>query len=443
MRLPRRSFLMGMAAAAAVPAFASAATPSAPPLSALRSRQDDEAYWRLVRSCFALRPGYHFMNTGTKGTSPLIALDVQDKCSRMIAEDPWLEWDVNESYVTAKVPMFAEFVGAEEGEIALMYNTTDGMNAIVHGLKLEAGDEILLSDQEHPSGNEPWRLREKRDGVVLKFFPTGTPPESPEAIVAAAEAAITPKTKVLCVSHLCYTTALLTPVKLLSEMARSHNVLTLIDGAHPLGMLKLDMHDLGCDFYAAAGQKWIGGPLGTGLLYVRKENLEWIDPTIVSGGWDIRPDARKFMSRSSVNTPSWASLCAAMEFQNAIGAEKIERRVRALASRLRDGLGAIPNVKMITSNDPRMSGALTTFSMAYENTKVLAALNEHFDLYPRTIGHDLNAVRVSTHIYNTMEEVEMMIEAIAHIAKNGVPETSAAAYARARREMGAIELFCC
>lgn len=443
--MKRRSFLKGLAAAAAVPALSAAALrPSpAPPLSALASPEDDEAYWSMVRSCFALRPGYHFLNTGTKGTSPFNAVDCQHNCTRIIAEDPWQEWEVYEKYVTAKLPLVAEFVGADKDEIALMYNTTDGMNAIVHGLRLEVGDEVLLSDQEHPSGNEPWNLRRKQDGIVINHFPTSTPPKSKEELVQAAAAAITPKTKVLCISHLCYTTSLLMPIKELSEMAHSRNLLVLVDGAHPLGMLKLDFHDLGCDFYATSGQKWICGPLGTGLLYVKKEHLEWIDPLIVSGGWDVAHDAGKFMARSSVNTPSWASLIAAMEFQKAIGREKIERRVRFLATRLRTGLASISGLRLYTSNDPELSAGLTTLSLPdYENTKVLAALNEHYGLYPRTIGHDLNAVRVSTHIINSVEEVDMMLEAIDEIATKGLPQVSTAALMRAEREMERIESFC-
>jgi len=233
------------------------------------------------------------------------------------------------------------------------------------------------------------------------------------------------------------------PVKELSEMARGRNILTLVDGAHPLGMIKLDMHDLGCDFYCAAGQKWLCGPLGTGLLYIKREHLEWIDPTIVSGGWDVSHDAGKFMARSSVNTPSWAAMLAAMEFQSHIGREKIEGRVRSLSTRLREGLAEIPGVVLYTSNDPTLSAALTSFSIPkYENDKVLAALNGHYNLYPRTIGHDLNAIRVSTHIYNSVEEVEMMLEAVKEIASKGLPEVSTAALARARDQIRAVEFFC-
>lgn len=443
--VPRRSFLKGMAAAAAFPALgsASALSRSAPPISALTSNADDEAYWEMVRSCFVLKPDYHFLNTGTKGSQPIHTLDEIHQCSRIIAEDPWTEWDVFNSQVLTKMPAMAEFVGADHGEIALMYNTTDGMNAIVHGLKLQAGDEVLLSDQEHPSGNEPWNLRRKNDNIVINHFPTGTPPKSPDQLVKAVEQAITPKTKVLCVSHLCYTTSLLMPVKELAELARSKGILSLVDGAHPLGMIELKMHELGCDFYAAAGQKWIGGPLGTGILYIKKEHLEWINPTIVSGGWDVYHDASKFMARASVNTPSWAALMAAMEFQNAIGRQKIERRIRFLATRLRDGLAGIPNVVLYTSNDPALSAGLTSFSIPfYPNHIVLAALNEHYQLYPRTIGRGLNALRVSTHIMNTTREIDLMIGAIREIVEKGLPHVSTAALKRTRKMMGAIEEFC-
>jgi isopenicillin-N epimerase len=404
---------------------------------------EDEAYWKLVRSAYAIPADYHFLNTGTKGTQPYYSLDRMHESTRTMAEDPWEEWKVYNKYIDAKLPMVAEFVGADPDEIALMYNTTDGLNAVIHGLKLKAGDEVLLSDQEHPSGNEPWRLREKRDGIVIKHFPTGTPPAGTQELVDAAENAITPKTKVLSISHLCYTTSLLMPVKELSELARSKGLLCIVDGAHPLGMIKLNMHELGCDFYSGAGQKWLGGPLGSGLLYVKKEHLEWLDPTIVSGGWDVEHGAGKFMARSSVNTPTWAAFVAAMEFQNTIGREKIEKRVRYLAVRLRDGLAAVPGVKVYTSNDPAISAGLTTFSIPfYKNNHVLAALNERYRLYPRTIGHDLNAIRVSTHIISPECEIDMMIDAVADIVKHGLPTISESALKRAGEEMAAIEKLC-
>ncbi len=455
--IPRRSFLKGVGAgvtaAAALPALtAAAASPKAVPLAALSSPADDAAYWRLVRSCFVTEPGYSYLNTGTEGCSPVQVLEATAECAHGCAADPFGVGEMHDR-IRRDLAMVAEFIGAEAEEVALMYNTTDGMNAVAHGLMLGEGDEVLICDQEHPSGIHPWRRRAKHDGIVTREFSTSIapggpqvpfePPESPEWIVASLEAEITARTKLISISHICYTTGLVLPVREICELAASRGILTLVDGAHPLGMLDLDMRELGCDFYAASGQKWLLGPLGTGILYVRREMLDRVDPVVVSGGWDRPGTALKFMARGSINVPAFYGSLAAFRFQRSIGKEKIERRVRALAGRLRAGLAEIPGIRLYTPSDTRLGAGLTSLRVdGCENDLVLAALNERYGLFPRTIGHDLNALRFSTHIYNTEEEVDRSLIALREIATHGLPELSASEIRRSSVRAAAIESRC-
>ena len=186
---------------------------------------------------------------------------------------------------------------------------------------------------------------------------------------------MTPRTRVLMVSHIMYPTGLVAPVRELSELAHRHGALISVDGAHPLGMLPLDMHALGCDHYAGAGQKWLLAGTGTGVCYVKKDVVDQVHP-FVSVSPEDRADpaigelletltagARKFELFGQRHVPSVLGMSDAVAFQDAVGKENIEARVRSLSTRLRDGLQDIGGVKLWTSTDPELSAALTLFSI--------------------------------------------------------------------------------
>lgn len=431
--VPRRAFLKGVVAASAFTSLGAAKSRAVrPPWNALSSESDDESYWRMVRSCFPLDTDYHYMNTGFQGPTSFHVLEEMDRIAHYYAEQPATEFALLNEILKEGITTLADFVGADENEVAYMNSTTDGICAVIHSLKLEPGDEILISDREHGAVTGPCGIRSNRDGIVTKNFSTGFPPKNKKEILESVKKAMTPRTRLLCFSHLTYNTNLMLPIQELCELAKSKDVLTLVDGAHPFGMLNLNMHELGCDFYAASGYKWICGPIGAGILYAKADKQDRVHPIIVGGYWDRLEGARKFMARNSSNISGYFGLYAAIKLQEKIGKEKIETRVRMLASRLRTGLTEIPGIKLYTSNDPGLSAGLTSFSVKdFKNTEVLAALNEHYGLYPRTVGGDLNAIRASTHIFNTVEEVDRMIEACREMSAKGLPQISAAALNRA------------
>ena len=145
------------------------------------------------------------------------------------------------------------------------------MSFVANGLDLDPGDEVLLSFHEHPGGLQPWRLAAARRGVVVKELPFPIPTSDPSDIVGLFEAAITPRTKVISVSHVTFATGCMLPVRELAALARPRGIVTVVDGAHAIGMLHLDMHDLGMDCYASSPYKWMGAPVGSGFLYMRRD----------------------------------------------------------------------------------------------------------------------------------------------------------------------------
>src|SRR5690606_33324641 len=160
----------------------------------------------------------------------------------------------------------AAFVGADPDEIGLIRNTTEGMNFMLGGLDLQSGDEILTTFHEHGGGMNPCRLKARRHGVVVKVVTWPAPAEDPNVILNAFNDAITPRTRVMMVSHAMYQTGSMVPLKELAALARSRNIITAVDGAHPVGMVALDMHDLGVDYYASSSHKWLCAPTGAGIL---------------------------------------------------------------------------------------------------------------------------------------------------------------------------------
>jgi hypothetical protein len=205
----------------------------------------DETYWWRVRSQFNLVDGLTFMNNGTLGPVPKVVQDENDRVAREIGSDPTNGYRNEELHEKRKG--LARFVGAAPEEIAYTRSTTEGMNIFAHGIDWREGDEILMCNHEHDGGVEPYLMLEKRRGVKIRRVDVPSPPSSADQIVSIYENAITPKTRAIMVSHVTYVTGLVMPMKGLSEMARRKGVLTSVDGAHPLGMMDLDLHDIGCD----------------------------------------------------------------------------------------------------------------------------------------------------------------------------------------------------
>ena len=245
-----------------------------------------------------------------------------------------------------------------------MNNTTDGMITGTWGPALVPGDEIAITNHDHGGGANPVLNRAKRDRLSVKVIdvtdPKFHPAASPDAWVKQIEAALTPRTKLLSFCHINYTDGSVLPVKAICEMARARGILTLVDGAQPPGMMKLDMHDLGCDMYAGPFHKWMMASMQTGFFYVREDMLERIESVLTSTppGYNMHgavqtqeylKTAAKYERRGSGNTPARMAMDAALDYHNHITSAAIEARDRYLAKKLRDGLRAMGKGDLFSS----------------------------------------------------------------------------------------------
>ena len=382
----------------------------------------DEGYWEKIRQQFLLDEGFAYLNNGTVGPTPGPVYSAMVRYWRMMAENP----NENSAILQGRMRMIREkvarFVGADPDEIAILRNTTEGNSLVCQGIDLKQGDEVLIGYLEHESVRQPWQLRARRHGVVIKEVAIGTPPKSPEEILNAFADAITPRTKLIHVAQSDTVIGAYTPVKELAKLAHSKGLLCFVDGAQVLGMFPVNVHDLGVDTYSATAHKWLDAPAGSALLYVRRESQDRIWPNIVTENWYTYKDARKYECLSRRPWPVVAALEDAIDFQLAITPRRIEQRVRSLASHLRIRAAEIPHVKIYSSNDPRLSGGIT--SLGLDNVppaRMIEYLRQRFDVYvaARARGnrypadpHGVDGIRVSTHYYNTFEQVDRVLQAL-------------------------------
>jgi len=379
----------------------------------------DGAYWEALRKHFMFQDGLIMMNNGTVGPMPEPVFNTLTSSFQIQCTSPCEVYNYFGTMREEVRDKVARFLGAAPEEIVLTRNTTEGMNFVANGLELEPGDEILMSDMEHPGGIHPWRLKAERYGVTIKEVPLGLPPSSVDEVVDAFQEAITPRTRVISISHTVYISGLIAPVKELTEMAHRRGIVVLADSAHGPGMLDMDLHDMGVDFFAASPYKWLGAPCGCGILYVRRDVQDRLWPTIATSGWDSRDDARRFETLGQRADPLVFALGEAVDFQTRVGKRRVERRIRSLAAHLKTELEEIPGVRLHTSHHPYLSGGLTAFSMeGVDPESLVNYLRERYNLVIRTIGSQekgTRGVRVSTHVFVFHDHVDMVLEGVRHV----------------------------
>jgi isopenicillin-N epimerase len=367
--LNRRSFLANASGLAATFAFRDGLfaqlekAPSSLPDRKLYENNED-AYWSELRKQFLIPEDEVYLNSGTVGSSPAPVLravfDGYNETEKMAQQDPedYPIWGYA-AWNEFRDPL-AAFVGCKRDEIALLRNATEANSYIANGIDMKPGDEVLMTDQEHPGGEHPWNLRAKRYGVVVKKVALPKPVQNAEQVLNLFNDAITPRTRVMFFSHITTATGVVLPAKDLCALARSKGVLSAVDGAHVIGMMRLNVQELGCDMYSSSQHKWLLAPKGSGFLYVRDEMIDRLWNTVATEGWDdpkIR--AERLQRIGSSNVPSLWGMRAAIKLADDIGMDRIERRHRQLCDYILSEMMK-RGTESWTSPDPALRCAIAT-----------------------------------------------------------------------------------
>ncbi|HET8548335.1 MAG TPA: aminotransferase class V-fold PLP-dependent enzyme [Bryobacteraceae bacterium] len=369
-------------------------------------RRDPELYWKRIRADQFLLPEWRvYLNNGSLGVPPKSVLAaVQESLTRgaSLVDDHYPRWGY-ETLDDLRTEL-AAWLGCGKDELALTHNATEAMSTIANGLDLKAGDEVVITDQEHPSGRNPWLLKQARYGISVREVPIPLPPKSPDQLADLITSAIGPRTRVLSFSGITTTTGLITPVRQICEAARAKGVISVVDGAHMNGQIPLRISEFNCDFFAGSPHKWLFAPPGCGLLYIRESMLDRLWPNVETGGWDDRTlKAGRFMRYGTNNISIFDGLRAGLRFHQALGPEVIFDRIHSLAQGVRKQAAARTYVELLTPGDERMYGAMVTFRIRRGDTKPLFEACARRRIW---ISGGADRVRISTHIHTRPADVE-------------------------------------
>jgi cysteine desulfurase/selenocysteine lyase len=317
----------------------------------------------------------------------------------------------------------ARFLGVDAGEIAYTTQFSTGVSLVLEGLRWRAGDEIIVSDQEHPALLTPVLNIARRHGVVVRRL---TVSDDGAAVLAELTDLLGPRTRLLAVSHVTTETGTILPVAEMTRLAHARGALVLLDGAHSVGQLPLDLRALGCDFYAMVGYKWLFGPYPSAALYIRREALDQVEVTwtgsrvTTTAGVDMDhvefiPGARRFEYGGRPFAYDCA-MAAGVEYVDRLGVAAVLAHARALAAYLHRALAHLPGARIHSPADPACGTGIVTFSVAGVDGSTLAtALRERWQILTRPALKG-TTIRTSIAAYTNEADLDRLVEAAAAVA---------------------------
>jgi len=423
--LSRRAFLRaGSAGAAALAAFTNEGLSRAVAAAgtiADRSPSElaaDENYWHEIQQAFTLDRTIINLNNGGCCPSPRVVHEAFKRYLDLSNEAPvYHMWQILEPNIeTVRRRLAAEF-GCDPEEMAITRNASEALQIAQLGLELSAGDEVVTTNQDYGRMLDTWDQRARRDRIVVSKVSFPVPPASMDDLADRLLSAITPKTKVLHFCHITNLTGQIFPVRKICDAARAKGIKTIVDGAHAFAHFPYKASDLGCDYYGTSLHKWLLAPIGTGFLYVRRENIEGLWPLTPANATRSK-DIRKFEEIGTHPAANHNAIAEALTFHDAIGSERKAARLRYLRNRWVENLRPNGHIRIHTSMDPAQSCAIGTVQVVGVPTaKVVTELWDKWRIIATPIVHaEYEGVRVTPNVYTTLEEIDTFAHAMQGIA---------------------------
>ncbi len=378
----------------------------------------DEDYWSVIQQAYTVNSNLIILNNGGVSPSPRVVQEAVERYNKLSNEGPsyymWRILDQGREPLRQKLAVLA---GCSPEELAINRNATEALNTVIFGLDMKAGDEVIGTKQDYPNMINAWKQRAEREGLVYTQLNFKFPIENDEEIVSAYEKAITSKTKLLHVTHIINWIGQIMPVKKITDMAKKHGIEVIVDGAHSFGLLDFNIPDLGCDYFGTSLHKFLSAPIGSGLLWIKKEKIDKIWP-LVCNDKPRSSDIRKFETLGTRSFPIEQGIGEAVNFQNAIGSKRKEERIRYLknywATRVKD----IPGVKIHTSFKPEYACAICGVTVDGMTPGELdSALYTNYKIH--TVGivwENISCVRITPHVYTSLPDLNKLVRAIEEIA---------------------------
>lgn len=379
----------------------------------------DADYWRTIQEAYtASKSDIVILNNGGVSPQPIAVQQALDKYNAFSSRGPsyymWRQLDKGREPLRERLAKLAK-VSAEE--IAINRNATEALNTVIYGLDFEKGDEVIGTYQDYPNMIQAWRQRAMRDGLVYKQINFQFPIEDDDAIVAAFEREISSKTKLLHITHVVNWVGQILPVRKICDMAHKKGIEVLVDGAHSFGLLDFSIADLNCDYFGTSLHKFLSAPIGSGMLWIKKEHISKVWPLICND----QPKSSNIRKFETLGTRSFAieqAIGEAIQFHESIGAARKEARIRYLKNRWCNQVIKQPKVRLHTSMKDDYACAIAGFSIdGMRPAEIDSILMNQYKIH--TVGiewENIKCVRVTPHVYTTEEQVDSLAKAILEIA---------------------------
>jgi len=379
---------------------------------------EDEDYWSVIQRSYTANGDIIILNNGGVSPSPLVVQQAVERYNQLSNEGPsyymWRILDQGREPLREKLALLA---GTLPDEIAVDRNATEALNSIILGLPLVKGDEVIGTKQDYPHMVGAYKQRALREGIVYKQLSFEFPIENDEQIVKAYEDAITPKTKLIHVTHIINWVGQIMPVRKIADMAHARGIEVICDGAHTFGLLDFKIPDLHCDYFGTSLHKFLSAPIGSGMMWIKKDKIAKVWP-LLSDDNPNSGDIRKFENIGTRSFPIEQGIGEAVNFQNAIGSKRKEERIRYLKNYWASKVQHIPKVKLHTSLKPEYSCAICGVSIdGMTATELDNALFTQYKIHVVGINYEnIHCVRITPHVYTTIENLDKLVKAITEIA---------------------------
>ncbi len=378
----------------------------------------NEDFWGVIQRCYSVNPDIVNLNNGGVSPAPIVVQQAVERYNQLSNEGPsYYMWGILDQGREPLRDKLAHLAGASANEIAIDRNSTEALNTIIFGLPLKAGDEVIGAKQDYPHVIEAYRQRVSRDGIVYKQISFDFPMEDDDAIVKAYEAAITPRTRLIHVTHMINWVGQIMPVAKIADMAHAHNIEVIADGAHSFGLLDFKIPDLHCDYFGTSLHKFLSAPIGTGMMWVKADKIEKLWP-LVCASEPHSSDIRKFEDLGTRSFPLEQGIGEAINFQLEIGSKRKQDRIGYLKNYWASRVQSIPKVKLHTSLNLNYSCAICGVSI--DGMTPGAVSTALFDKYKiHTVGivwENISCVRVTPHVYTTLPDLDKLVGAIGDLA---------------------------
>lgn len=375
----------------------------------------EEDFWYYVQQSFTVSPGIINLNNGGVSPAPRSVQEAMKRYYDYSNEAPsYYMWRVLDQGREPLRQNLARMAGCDAEEIAINRNSSEGLETIIFGLQLKAGDEVVAARQDYPNMVNAYKQREKRDGIKMNWINLELPSEDEDYLVNAYVSAFTKKTRLVHITHIINWNGQILPVRRIATEAHKRNIEVLVDGAHSFAHFDFKIPDLDCDYFASSLHKWLYAPIGSGMLYVRKNKIGSIYPMFATSDDPLKADIRKFENLGTRPFFIEQAIGKAIEFHDMIGSERKELRLHYLKNYWMEKVKDLPGVRINTPLSPRWGCAIGNIGIEGRKPGELDSfLFANYKIH--TVGiewENIHGVRVTPNVYTTTKNLDVLVEGI-------------------------------